>query len=68
MLPLLVGLGIREISMRPAAIPQAKQVIRSVRTDDARALAARAIGCATAREVERLLDAFLARIKQVQEK
>ncbi len=62
-LPLLIGLGIREISMRPAAIPQAKQVIRAVRADEARTLAARAIACATAREVERLLDAFLAQTK-----
>jgi phosphotransferase system enzyme I (PtsI) len=68
MLPLLIGLGIREISMRPAAIPQVKQMIRSVRADEARALAARAIGCSTAREVERLLDAFLAHTRQVQEK
>ena len=68
MLPLLIGLGIREISMRPAAIPLAKQMIRSIRSDEARALAARAIGCATAREVERLLDAFLVHTRQVQEK
>ncbi len=68
MLPLLIGLGIREISMRPAAIPLAKQVIRSLRADEARALAVKAIGCATAREVERLLDAFLAHTRQVQEK
>ncbi len=64
MLPLLIGLGIREISMRPAAIPQAKQVIRSVRADEARTLAAHAIACATAREVERLLDTFLAQTRQ----
>ncbi|HSL20712.1 MAG TPA: phosphoenolpyruvate--protein phosphotransferase [Vicinamibacterales bacterium] len=65
LLPLLIGLGIREISMRPAAIPFAKQVIRSVRADEARALAARALGCATTREVERLLDGFLAHARQV---
>ena len=68
MLPLLIGLGIREISMRPAAISLAKQIIRSVRADEARVLAARAIGCATAREVERLLDGFFAHSRQVQEK
>jgi phosphotransferase system enzyme I (PtsI) len=67
-LPLLIGLGIREISMRPAAIPPAKQVIRSVRADDARALAMRALGCATAREVERLLDGYLTQTKQVTQK
>jgi phosphoenolpyruvate-protein kinase (PTS system EI component) len=51
--------------MRPPAIPLAKRVIRSVRADEARALALRAVGCATAREVERLLDGFLAQTKQV---
>jgi phosphotransferase system enzyme I (PtsI) len=65
LLPLLIGLGIREISMRPAAIPLAKQVIRAIRADAARSLAMKAIGCATAREVERLLDAYLAQTKQV---
>jgi phosphotransferase system enzyme I (PtsI) len=64
LLPLLIGLGIREFSMRPAAIPQAKRVIRSVRADEARAVALRAVGCATAREVERLLDGFLAPTRQ----
>jgi fructose-specific PTS system IIA-like component len=67
-LPLLIGLGIREISMRPAAIPLAKRVIRSLRADEARALAMRAIGCATAREVDRLLETFLAQTKQVTQK
>jgi phosphoenolpyruvate-protein phosphotransferase (PTS system enzyme I) len=36
---LLIGLGITEFSMTPAAIPVAKQVIRDVRARDARRLA-----------------------------
>lgn len=64
LLPLLIGLGIREVSMRPAAIPSVKRVIRSVRADEARVLALRTMNCATAVEVDRLLTAFLAPIKQ----
>src|SRR5206468_1082210 len=41
LLTLLVGLGLREFSMTPAAIPTAKQVLAEVRTDDLRALARR---------------------------
>jgi len=64
-LPMLVGLGIREISMRPAAIPLAKQALRALRVDAARALALRALGCATTREVERQLEAFFAHARPV---
>jgi phosphotransferase system enzyme I (PtsI) len=64
LLPLLVGLGIREVSMRPAAVPQVKQVIRSVRVDEARHLALKAMNCATAREVERLLAGYLTHMNQ----
>jgi phosphotransferase system enzyme I (PtsI) len=64
LLPLLIGLGIREVSMRPAAIPSVKRVIRSVRADEARVLALGTMNCATAVEVDRLLTAFLAPIKQ----
>jgi phosphoenolpyruvate-protein phosphotransferase (PTS system enzyme I) len=41
---LLIGLGITELSMTPAAIPVAKQVIRDVRVRDARRLALKALG------------------------
>jgi phosphotransferase system enzyme I (PtsI) len=68
LLPLLIGLGIREVSMRPAAVPQAKQVIRAVRGDEARRLAIQAMNCATAREVERLLSTFLTHTRQAAEK
>jgi phosphotransferase system enzyme I (PtsI) len=68
LLPLLIGLGIREVSMRPAAVPQAKQVLRAVRGDEARQLALKAMNCATAREVERLLTAFLTHTRQAAER
>jgi phosphotransferase system enzyme I (PtsI) len=59
LLTLLVGLGLREFSMTPAAIPTAKQVLAEVRSDDLRALARRILKLATVEEIEReLLEAF----------
>jgi phosphotransferase system enzyme I (PtsI) len=58
---LLVGLGVTELSMRPAAIPLVTRVLRETRAADARRLAARALGAATAAEVERELASELSR-------
>ena len=52
---LLVGLGLREFSMAPGAIPLAKQVLRSLRTPTTPALAGRALPAATAADVEHAL-------------
>jgi phosphocarrier protein FPr len=41
--PLLVGLGVRELSMTPAAIPQVKEVIRITDLREAHRLAAKAV-------------------------
>jgi phosphotransferase system enzyme I (PtsI) len=60
LLPLLTGLGLREFSMAPSAIPLAKQVVRGVRTTETAKLAARALRAATADEVERVLAEFAA--------
>lgn len=59
-LPLLIGLGLREFSMTPAAIPLAKQTVRATRVSDAARLASRALKGATASEVERTLTEFAA--------
>jgi len=56
LLTLLVGLGLRELSMAPTAIPLAKRVIRSMRAADARAAASRALVARTATEVEQGLN------------
>ncbi|HXH07503.1 MAG TPA: phosphoenolpyruvate--protein phosphotransferase [Vicinamibacterales bacterium] len=64
LLALLVGLGLREFSMTPAAVPAAKKVIRELRVEDARQMAQRALRRATAREVERELTAYLSRTRQ----
>ena len=58
LLPLLVGLGITELSMTPAAIPLAKQVLRKLDARAARAVASGALGCTTVREIEQLLTDY----------
>jgi phosphoenolpyruvate-protein phosphotransferase (PTS system enzyme I) len=58
MLPLLVGLGLKELSMAPAAIPEVKRAVRGVRVSDAARLAGRALKAATAAEVQRALNEF----------
>jgi phosphotransferase system enzyme I (PtsI) len=55
LLPLLTGLGLREFSMTPAAIPIAKQVVRGLRIADTTRLAGRALKAATAADVEKVL-------------
>ncbi len=58
---LLLGLGIRQLSMPPHQLPEIKRVIRGIRLEDAEALAAEALRRATAREVVDLLEASLRR-------
>jgi phosphotransferase system enzyme I (PtsI) len=49
---LLVGLGLRELSMEAAAIPEIKEAIRRVSIAECEAVARAALGCDTAEEVE----------------
>ncbi len=62
LLPLLAGLGLREFSMTPAAIPAAKQVVRGLRIADTIRLAGRALKAATAAEVEIVLAESLSAV------
>ncbi len=55
LLGLLVGLGLTDFSMTPAAIPTAREAIRDLHGGRARALANRALTLATADEIERYL-------------
>jgi phosphoenolpyruvate-protein kinase (PTS system EI component) len=64
LLPLLTGLGLREFSMSPAAIPVAKQVVRGIRIPDTARLASRALKAATAADVERVLAEGMATARQ----
>jgi multiphosphoryl transfer protein len=54
--PLLLGLGVRELSMAAPSIALVKEMVRSTTLHDARLLATRALACATAAEVRDLLS------------
>jgi len=55
--PLLLGLGVQELSVVPAAIPQIKALIRGRTLAQCRSLAQRALGLASAAEVRALVRA-----------
>lgn len=55
--PLLVGLGVNELSAVPSIIPELKSVLRATRLDDCRVLAERALEAKSAAEVRALARA-----------
>lgn len=57
--PILVGLGVDELSVNPAGIPKVKALIRAMAMNDAQALAQKALSCAKAIEVRQLSTAFI---------
>ena len=54
-IPLLIGLGLRQISVTPHAIPELKEVIRNLTIERAVAIAERASSLEVARDVENYL-------------
>lgn len=60
--PLLVGMGLRELSVTPHAIPEVKQVIRSLTIPQAVEIARRVQGLELARDVENYLRGELKRL------
>jgi phosphotransferase system enzyme I (PtsI) len=60
--PLLVGLGLRQLSATPRKIPEIKRVIRQIEVPEARRLAERALNMETARQVGNFLRDQLRRI------
>jgi phosphotransferase system enzyme I (PtsI) len=56
----LVGLGVRELSMTPAAIPRVKGALRAARADRARDVAHACLSLSTAAEIEATLRRELA--------
>lgn len=61
MIGLLIGLGFREFSMTPSAIPVARRLIQDVRAADARRTAGEVLRLATAADIEQhLFDALAA--------
>ena len=57
--PLLLGLGLDELSMHPLAIPSVKRMIRSTSMETAEALSRAALQCASPQAVRQLLAASL---------
>jgi phosphotransferase system enzyme I (PtsI) len=54
-IPLLLGLGLDEFSMNAPAVPLAKQIIRSVSQEEARALAAEALNLDSPEAIQALV-------------
>jgi phosphocarrier protein FPr/phosphocarrier protein len=57
--PILIGLGVSELSMVPAAIPEMKAYVRGLNHSAARTLAAQALSCTDAGQVRALVGAFM---------
>ncbi len=58
-IPILVGLGIDELSMQPAAIPTAKRIIGATTLPEAQVLAEKALSFSTPEEVSNLVSSWL---------
>lgn len=56
--PLLLGLGVDELSMTPTLLPAVKYVIRAMKMSDARALATEALRQTDPRKTAALVEAF----------
>ncbi len=59
---LLLGLGLRQLSVPPSSIPEVKQVCRSVSVAECRSIADRALEMDSAREVKNFLRDQLSRV------
>ncbi|MCP4199498.1 MAG: phosphoenolpyruvate--protein phosphotransferase [Proteobacteria bacterium] len=55
LIPLLMGLGLRTLSMAPTSLPTVKAMVRSINLEKAQVLTAKAMELATATDVEDLL-------------
>lgn len=56
--PILIGLGVRELSVVPNLVPQIKSIVRGLRLDACRALALRALDQSMAEDVRALANEF----------
>jgi phosphocarrier protein FPr/phosphocarrier protein len=63
--PVLLGLGVQELSLVPTLIPQLKSLIRTLTLDSCRSLAQRALALDTAEAVRALVNDFSASEPQV---
>ena len=58
LVPLLLGLGVHELSAAPPLVPRMKYLIRRIRLSEARELAQWALGCESATEILRRCEAL----------
>jgi phosphocarrier protein FPr len=65
-IPVLLGLGLDEFSMTPRAIPEAKQIIRSLTLTEAQEIAQQALSLATVGKVHAYLDSVLEQLEPPQ--
>jgi phosphoenolpyruvate-protein phosphotransferase/dihydroxyacetone kinase phosphotransfer subunit len=56
--PVLVGLGVDELSMNPGAIPYAKAILRAIDLPEAQSLATKALDAESAQQARSLAQAF----------
>lgn len=61
-MPLLLGLGLRQVSATPHAIPRLKEVVRNISIPEAERIAAHACSLDLARDVEHYLLGELGRL------
>jgi phosphotransferase system enzyme I (PtsI) len=64
---LLLGLGLRQLSMPPHQLPEIKRLIRGLRIEAARAVAAEVLGMKTAQEVVERLTSALRQVSSEQD-
>ena len=57
-IPLLIGLGARELSMNPHSIPQARRMVSGISVSESEKLAANVSGCSSAEASERVLREY----------
>lgn len=57
--PILIGLGVRELSLNAAGIPRIKAIVRNLTTEQAKQAARQALACSNAQEVREMAANFL---------
>jgi phosphoenolpyruvate-protein kinase (PTS system EI component) len=60
--PLILGLGIHELSMSPVSLPSVRMVIRSIKMHEAEDLVNYSLRCGSAQEVQEECKRFLQRV------
>ncbi|HEX2861637.1 MAG TPA: phosphoenolpyruvate--protein phosphotransferase, partial [Lacunisphaera sp.] len=56
--PLLLGLGVDELSMTPTLVPSVRYLVRAMKMSDAKKLAAEALKQSDAKKTYALVEAF----------